>query len=62
MTNPTQNENDIREWMEDVAKKKEPRKKLVFDKKTRRLVAQAPTEIPGDQNLQFTSEEATRYI
>ena len=57
----TKNEQEIQKWMEEVAQKKKPKKKLVFDKKTKRLIAVYPGDPRADQNLEFTSQEATRF-
>ena len=56
-----QSDKEIQEWMEDVAKRQQPKKKLIFDKKTRRLVAVSASDPRADENLQFTPEEATRF-
>ena len=58
----TQNEQDIQKWMEEIAQKKEPKKKLVFDKKTKRLIAVYSSDPRADKNLEFTSQEATRFF
>ena len=55
------NEQDIREWMENVAKNKKPKKKLIFDKKTKRLIAVYPNDPRADDNIEFSSQEATRF-
>jgi hypothetical protein len=64
-----QNERDLQQWMEDIAKQQQPKKKLIFDKKLKRLIAVAPNDprvnprvANPDDALEFTSEEAKRFI
>ena len=59
-----QNERDLQQWMEDIAKQKQPTKKLVFDKKQKKLIAVSPNDprfANPDDALEFTSEEAKRF-
>lgn len=57
----TTDEQEIQSWMEEVAQRRNPRKKLIFDRKTKRLIAVLPTDPRADQSLEFTPEEATRF-
>jgi hypothetical protein len=59
--NNSQNSQDIQKWMEDIANNKQPKKKLIFDKKTKRLIPVNPTDPRADNSLEFTTEEATRF-
>lgn len=56
-----QREKEIQKWMEDIANKKTPRKKLVFDPKTKRLIPVSDADPRADDCLEFTPEEATRF-
>ena len=50
-------EREIQQWMEDIAKRREPQKRLIFDKESKRLVA-IPVDDPRyDQALPFTPKE-----
>lgn len=60
MSDP-QNQDDIKKWMEDTARNITPKKKLVFDRTTKKLVAVPVSDPRADQNLQFTPEEAKRF-
>lgn len=55
------NSQDIQNWMEDIAKAKTPRTKLVFDKATKKLVAVPIGDAKADNCLEFTAQEATRF-
>ncbi|MDM8542785.1 hypothetical protein QUF90_17050 [Desulfococcaceae bacterium HSG9] len=57
----TNNEQELQKWMEEVAERKKPRKKLIFDKKTKRLIAVSATDLRADRSLEFTPQEATRF-
>ena len=69
MATGNQNERDLQQWMEDIAKQQQPKKKLIFDKKLKRLIAVSPSDVRVDPHsanpddaLEFTSEEAKRFI
>jgi hypothetical protein len=53
--------DQIEQWMRDVANDRTPRKKLVFNKRTKRLEMVGHSEGHADDNLEFTAEEATRF-
>lgn len=55
------NQNDIQNWMEDVAKQQKPKSKLIFDKKTKKLITVPLTDPRADDCLEFTPQEATRF-
>lgn len=55
------NSEEIRKWMQDVAKGDSPRKRLIFDRASKRLIAVDPSDSRADQNLEFTSQEAQRF-
>lgn len=57
----TTNEQDIQRWMEDVAKRQQPRKKLIFNKQTKRIEAVPETDPRADKSLNFNPEEAKRF-
>jgi hypothetical protein len=57
----TTNEQDIQKWMEDVAKRQQPRKKLIFNKQTKRIEAVPETDPRADESLNFNPEEAKRF-
>lgn len=57
----TTNEQDIQRWMEDVAKRQQPKKKLIFNKQTKRIEAVSETDPRADENLNFNPEEAKRF-
>ena len=61
MADQTPPPDQIEEWMRDVANKRTPRKKLVFNKKTKRLEMMNTGAGNPDDNLEFTAEEATRF-
>lgn len=62
MNNADQKQKDIQQWITDIANNKIPRKKLIFDKKTKKLVPVSPEDPRADDNLEFTKEEAQRFI
>jgi carbonic anhydrase len=57
----TTNETDIQQWMEEVAKRQQPRKKLIFNKQTKKIEAVTDTDPRADRNLNFDPEEAKRF-
>lgn len=57
----TTNEQDIQKWMEDVAKRQQPRKRLIFNKQTKRIEAVPETDPRADESLNFNPEEAKRF-
>jgi hypothetical protein len=57
----TSNEQDIQQWMEEVAKRQQPRKKLIFNKQTKRIEAVPETDPRADKSLNFDPEEAKRF-
>ena len=57
----TTNEQDIQRWMEDVAKRERPKKKLIFNKQTKRIEAVSETDPRADESLNFNPEEAKRF-
>ncbi len=68
MAAESQNERDLQQWMEDIASRQQPKKKLIFDKKLKRLIAVPPNDARVDPRiadpdavLEFTSEEAKRF-
>lgn len=58
--NPS-NDGEVQRWMEEVAQKRQPRKKLIFDKKTKRLIAVSSNDPRADESMEFTPQEATRF-
>lgn len=65
MTN--QNEQDIQQWMESIAKGQPQKKVMIFDKKLKKLVAVSPGDPrlnpnSPDANVQFGPEEAKRFM
>lgn len=62
MSSQSQNEREIQRWMEAIASRKRPAKKLVFDKKTKKLVAVSSSDPSADKSLEFTPQEATRFL
>ncbi|WP_341739548.1 hypothetical protein [Microcoleus sp. CAWBG640] len=57
------NENEIQEWMEAVAQNRTTKKKLVYDKKTKRMI---PVPLDDsrksvDEVTEFIPEEARRF-
>jgi hypothetical protein len=58
----TTNETDVQQWMEEVAKRQQPRKKLIFNKQTKKIEAVPGTDPRADQNINFEAEEATRFF
>jgi hypothetical protein len=48
--------------MEDVAKQQKPKSKLIFDKKTKKLITVPLTDPRADDCLEFTPQEATRFL
>jgi|tagenome__1003787_1003787.scaffolds.fasta_scaffold18236723_2 hypothetical protein len=61
MADQTPPPDQIEEWMRDVANKRKPRKRLIFNKKTKRLEMLSAGADNPDENLEFTAEEATRF-
>ena len=57
----TSNERDIQQWMEEVAKRQQPRKKLIFNKQTKRIEAVPEADPRADRSLNFDPEEAKRF-
>jgi len=57
----TDKEEQIRRWMEDIAQKRTPKKKLIFDPITKRLIPVNPEDPRADDCLSFDQEEATRF-
>jgi len=58
---PTSNEDEIQRWMEEVAKREKPRKKLIFNKKTKQIEAVSDIDARADDNINFEPEEARRF-
>ncbi|MBN9501328.1 MAG: hypothetical protein BGO01_00965 [Armatimonadetes bacterium 55-13] len=56
-----QNQNDVQKWMEEVATQGATKNKLIFDKKTKRLISVPATDPRADDCLEFTAQEATRF-
>ena len=62
MTTPNPNNaQDVQRWMEAIAKKQQPQKKLIFDKKTKRLIAVSPYDPRADEAIPFTPQDAKRF-
>jgi len=61
-TDDKTNQQDIQQWMEEVADRKQPRKKLVFNKKTKRIEAVPVYDSRADDNINFEPEEARRFM
>lgn len=59
--NNSNQQEEIKKWMEDIAKQNQPKKKLIFDKVTKKLIAVPLTDPKADQNLEFTPDEAKRF-
>jgi hypothetical protein len=57
----TSNEQEIQRWMKEVASRKRPGKKLIFNKVTKRIEAVFDTDPRADKNLNFDPEEAKRF-
>jgi len=55
------NAKEIEEWMKAVAERRHPKKMLIFDKETKRLIAVDPVDPRIDGSIPFTTKEATRY-
>lgn len=62
MENEDPKGKEIQNWMDEIAKNQNPKKKLIFDKKTKKLILVSPTDPKADENLEFTEQEATRFI
>lgn len=60
-TMSTSNPKEIEDWMTAVAQRRQPKKTLIFDKETKRLVAVDPVDPRIDRSIPFTTKEATRY-
>ena len=60
--NSSNNQQDVEKWMEDTAAKRNPRKKLIFDKRSRKLIAVDANDPRVDQSLQFKPEDAQRFV
>lgn len=58
----TTNEDEIQRWMEEVANREKPKKKLVFNKKTKRIEAVSDYDSRADENINFEPEEARRFL
>ncbi|HKV56917.1 MAG TPA: hypothetical protein VJO32_01500 [Ktedonobacteraceae bacterium] len=61
-----QNEQDIQQWMDNVARGQQQKKILIFDKNLKKLVAVSPDDprlkMPGpDAPVPFGPEEAKRF-
>ncbi len=54
-------QKDVQGWMEEVSKKRQPKKRLVFDKATKTLKLMDNLDPAADQSLEFTAKEATRF-
>jgi hypothetical protein len=61
MSDNKANEQEIQRWMEEVANRKQPRKKLIFNKKTKRVEAVPDYDPRADDNINFDPEEARRF-
>jgi len=59
-----QNEQEIQQWMENIAKGQQQKKVLIFDKNLKKLVAVAPDDPRlknPDAPVPFGAEEAKRF-
>lgn len=54
-------EREIQQWMEDVAQRRPTKRKLIFDKKTKRLVTVTEQDPRADESVEFTPQEARRF-
>lgn len=59
--NNARNAQDAKDWMEATANNRNPGKRLIFDRVSKRLIAVAPNDPRADQSLEFTPKEARRY-
>ena len=62
-----QNEQEIQQWMEGIAKGQQQKKVLIFDKNLKKLVAVSPDDPRAsrsnpDAAIPFGAEEARRFI
>lgn len=56
-------QRDIEQWMNDVANKRPPQKKMIYDKKTKRFIPVPPNDprIGADEAIEFIPEESKRF-
>jgi hypothetical protein len=55
------NAKHIQGWMEEVAERGQPKKRLILDKESKTLKLVKPTDPRADRALTFTAKEATRF-
>jgi hypothetical protein len=55
------NPQDIQRWMEDTANSRPTNKRVIFDKRLKRLVAVPISDPHADDSLEFTPKEAQRF-
>lgn len=61
----SQNEQEIQQWMENIAKGQQQKKILIFDKNLKKLIAVSPDDPRlknPDAPVAFGAEEAKRFI
>jgi hypothetical protein len=57
------NEEDIEQWMAEVAKERKPNKRMIYDKTSKKLIAVEPDDprVGSDEVIEFIPEEAKRF-
>jgi hypothetical protein len=56
-------QKDIEQWMIDVANERQPKKKMIYDKKKKMFIPVEPNDprLGADQVIEFIPEESRRF-